>query len=96
MKSRPSRSGTRLVGRLGDGGADPAAQPQPGDLFLAHDPGDPLVVDPPAGSVAVVELGGDPRTPWARSVSWIARIRSASAAPRSRARPGAGAAASHA
>src|SRR4051794_4556640 len=53
--------GHGLLGRVGHGGAHPAAQPQPGDLFLAHDAGDPLVVDPRSWVGAVVELGGDPR-----------------------------------
>jgi hypothetical protein len=33
-----------LVGRLGDRGAHPPAQPDPGDAVRAHHPGDPLVV----------------------------------------------------
>jgi hypothetical protein len=36
-------------------------EPQPGDVVLAHHPGDPLVVDPRHRRRAVVELGGDPR-----------------------------------
>ena len=68
MKSRPQQVGHLLVGRLGDGGADPAAQPQPGDAVLAHHPGDPLVVDPrhaaaaPSLSSAVIR-----GAPWVRS-----------------------------
>ena len=49
------------LGRFGDGGADPAAQPQAGQVVLAHDAGDALVVHPILGRGAVVELGGDTR-----------------------------------
>ena len=42
-----------LIGRLRDRGADPAAQPQPGDVMFAHHPDDPLVVDPLVGSSTV-------------------------------------------
>ncbi len=47
--------------RLGDGRADPAAQPNPGQVVLAHDPGDALVIHPVLRRSAVVELGGHAR-----------------------------------
>ena len=53
--------GHGLLGRVGHGGAHAAPQPQPRDLGLAHDPGDPLVVHPRLGRGAIVEFGGDPR-----------------------------------
>ncbi|GAA4536760.1 hypothetical protein GCM10023175_04120 [Pseudonocardia xishanensis] len=47
--------------------------------MLVHDPPDSLVVDPPFGWGAVVELGGDPRT-HVRSAVCTVRIRATNAA----------------
>jgi hypothetical protein len=62
--------GHRGVGLGGDGGAHAAASSVARDAVLAHDPPDPLVVDPLPGWGAVVELGGDPRSP-ARAVAVV-------------------------
>jgi hypothetical protein len=59
VKSRPTRWGG-LGGRGAAGGAMPAAQVDPDDLALAHQPLHPLVVDDHALGA---QLGGDPRRP---------------------------------
>jgi len=53
----------RGVGWFGDGGAVPAAQPHTFDVVLAHDPSDPFVIDPFAGGLSVIDLGGDSGPP---------------------------------
>jgi hypothetical protein len=49
--------GHRTEGRVGDRGAHAPAQADAGDVVLAHDAGDSLLVDAPA---ILAELGGDP------------------------------------
>jgi hypothetical protein len=53
----------RGVGGLRDRGGDLAASAVAADAVLAHDPGDPLVVDPPVGGHTVIAFGGDPWPP---------------------------------
>ena len=60
VKSRRSRSGDGMSAGSVMGGAVFSVQPQTFDVVGAHDPCGPFVIDPLAGGLSVVDLGGDP------------------------------------